>query len=301
MSKSDPFNDPKSITPRPRIFLWGPPGAGKTRCALSLGKCAYISLEKGAQYYADEFDFRLIEPTTFKQIVDAVTWLATNRHNYNTVIIDPITIAWDMVQEEYLSEKRAKKRDDSVEIAGGDWRIIKPRYEKLMKLLTQIDMNVVVIARQTKNYVDSHGSKDDMLKVDQNDPDRPDTEKSTAYIMDTEIQLKADRRAGAVRFMATTRKDRSGKFPTAFEFTGEAVREYFGQIIDQVSKPVELTGDLKPITCDTAGCENTIEPIGQYSAQQIAQESRRQFGLALCQDCRRKAKSAQKQAAQEAA
>lgn len=295
-SKQDPFNDPQSITPRPRIFLWGPPGAGKTRCALSLGKCAYISLERGAQYYSGEFDFRIIEPTTFQQILDAVQWLATNVHTYNTVVIDPVTIAWDMVQEEYLSQKRERKRDPHCEITGGDWKSIKPRYEKLMKLLTQIDMNVVVIARATKNYVESAGGGGvgDALKVDANDPERPDTEKNTAYIMDTEIQLRCDKRGGATRFIATTRKDRSGRFPTQpFEFTGEAIRKYFGKIIDQAGKPVELSSDLKEITCEAVDCGNAIEPIGTYTAKQIAEESRKQFGMVLCRECRKKMKQAQ--------
>lgn len=284
----DPFRDPSTIAPRLRLFIWGPPGAGKTRSALSMGKCAYISLEKGAQYYADEFDFRLIEPTTFEEILNAVRWLATNQHDYNTVVIDPITTAWDMVQEEFLTNKRAKKGPEAT-ITGGDWKDIKPRYKTLLKLLTNIDMNVVIIAQSTKNYVDSAGDSDQMLKVDKHDPESANAEKSTAYIFDTEIQLRAVRsdQGRKVQFMATVRKDRTGKFPsTSFEFTGAAIRKYFGAIVDATSKAITLSEELQAAPkCER--CSAEIEAVQHLKPAEVATESKNRFGEVLCLACRR--------------
>lgn len=277
-TNNSPFKPASTVRARPRIFLWGPPGAGKTRSSLMLGRTAYISLERGAQYYTEEFDFDIMEPQTFAEIVQAVSWLASNEHNYQTVVIDPITIAWEMCQSDFLKAKIAA-RGANCEITGGDWKTIKPRYNVLMKLLTTIDMNVVVIARSDKNYVSGDGSE--MFTVDKNDPDKPAAEKNTAYIFDTELQLEADHRGGKTRYMATTRKDRTGKFPNKkWEFTGEAVREYFGSIVDETSKPTSQF-------CECDQCGGIIEPYNDMLPADVVKASRKHYdGLALCSACR---------------
>lgn len=275
----NPFKPSTSVIARPRIFLWGAPGAGKTRCSLSLGRAAYISLERGAQYYAEEFDFDLMEPQTFAEIVQAVTWLATHQHNYQTIVIDPVTIAWEMCQDDFLQAKKAA-RGPNAEISGGDWKTIKPRYNTLMKLLTTIDMNVVVIARATKNYVSGEAGSE-MFAIDKNDPETFQAEKNTAYIFDTELQLQADHRGGKCRYMATTRKDRTGKFPSGkWEFTGEAVRSYFGLIVDTLGSPI-----IDNAVCDS--CSGDIEPYNDMLPVEVAKASREHFnGQALCTKCR---------------
>lgn len=281
---NNPFSDPKLKIARPRIFLWGPPGAGKTRCALSLGNVALIDLEKGSQYYKDEFRFDLMEPKTFEDILVAVRWLATNKHSYNTLVIDPITIAWDMCQEEFLIRKRQRKNDPYAEITGGDWKTVKPRYKSLMDLLCKIDMNVVAIARSGKNYVADGG---ELLKVDKDDPEAAQAEKNTAYIMDTELQLKAVRSNGNVRFMATMRKDRSNRFPTtAFEFTKQNIQQYFGSIVDQESQPMSVD-ELNAIPCSDCGKPITDTKLGDkmYTASQLVDLTMDKAERALCPNC----------------
>lgn len=288
--KTDPFKNPKFSPVRPRIFLWGPEGTFKTRTALSCGtKSAYISLERGAQYYRDEFSFREFEPKTFEEILAAVRWLATNKHDYTTVIIDPITCAWDMVQQEYLENKQKSK--PNAEITGGDWRKIKPRYNMLLKLLTHIDMNVFVIARSMKNYTDS-ATTGDMLKVDIHDPEKPSAEGSTAYIMDTVIQTHVDRRGGKNVIKATVRKDRSNKLPQSItEYTADVVRKYFGALVDRESIPLASTIEYdNAIACEA--CGNDIEAIGPLTATQVAELSNKKFGKKLCTSCGRIAKMA---------
>lgn len=281
---NNPFSDPKLKVARPRIFLWGPPGAGKTRCALSLGNVALIDLEKGSQYYKDEFRFDVMEPKNFEEILVAVRWLATNKHSYNTLVIDPVTVAWDMCQEEFLVRKRQKKNNPEAEISGGDWKTIKPRYRALMTLLCTIDMNVVVIARSGKNYVDGEG---EMLKVDKSDPEAPQAEKNTAYIMDTELQLKADRTNGKVRFLANARKDRSNRFPVGtFEFTKDNIRQYFGSIVDKESQPMSVD-ELNTVPCSDCGKPITDTVLGnkQYTASQLVDLTMDKASRALCPSC----------------
>jgi hypothetical protein len=279
---ANPFVSPQSITPRPRIFLWGPPGAGKTRCALSLGKVALIDLERGSQYYKDEFNFDLIQPKTWGDIVDAVKWLAGNQHDYNTVVIDPVTLAWEMLQEVFLAEKRRRKNDQYAEITGGDWRIIKPRYKALMNLLTKIDMNVVLIARGSKNYVDGEG---EMLRVDKADPEKADAEKNTAYIMDTEIQLRAERQGnGKAKFIGTARKDRTYKFPTQpFEFTLAAIKQFFGAIVDQASQP--MTAAQVAQASATEAPQGVVCECGAQIDPKTITACMQHFGRPLCVEC----------------
>jgi len=264
--------------------LWGAPGTLKTRSALSIGKVAYFSFERGAQYYRKEFNVDEFVPKTFNDVIDSLRWLATNRHDYNTVVIDTISAAYEMCQNDFLTEKQRKKGGE-VTIDGGDWKTIKPRFYELCNLLSKIDMNVVAIARTTKNYL-ADGSGD-MLKIDKNDPESPQCEKNTAYLFDIEIQLNIDRRAGGKRIIATTRKDRTNIFPTKpFDWNENAVREYFGATIDRPSNPNDNIDDL-PVCAD---CESTIAAVGELTPEATATACAAQFGRPLCKECRTKEK-----------
>jgi hypothetical protein len=135
-----------------------------------------------------------------------------------------------------------------------------------------------------KNYL-SDGT-DDLLTVDKNDPAIDQCEKNTAYLFDTEIQLSFDRRAGATRIMATTRKDRSYVFPKnkQYEWKEDVIRDLFQSVITRKSKPITEEEIDAVSICDDCGKE--IEPHGDLTAEATALASRNAFGRPLCRDCR---------------
>lgn len=281
----NPFQPTKNRVPRPQIFLWGEAGTGKTRCSLMFGKTAYVALERGAEFYHDEFDYDEIKPSNVNEVITSLKFLATGNHDYKTVVIDPLTVLYEMIQDEYMDAKRAAKGNQSIELSAGDWRIIKPRYFKILDMIRRLDMNVFVIARVKKNY--SPGGSEEMFVLNKDDPFAPNIEASTSHIFDTEIQLQIDRRGGKVRFMATVRKDRTGKFDVnqkPFEFTKDAIEQTFGQIINQAGAKVELPSDEELTTCEWCGSE--IEGFGNMTPVATAKASKEYLGSALCEQCR---------------
>jgi hypothetical protein len=197
-----------------------------------------------------------------------------------------------MVQEEFLEDKRKKRNNPDIEISGNDWKTIKPQFNKLCRILTTVDMNVVVIARSSKNYVDSDS---EMFKVDKNDPETFQSEKNTAYIFDTVIQLSLKRKSNKNIYMANVRKDRSHRLPVEeFEWQDGVLLKYFGDVIGRESKPINLEPDLvAPPVCEE--CGKPIESMGNFTIQEIADESIRKFGKALCRACRKPLIEKQKQ------
>jgi hypothetical protein len=286
---ASPFSNPKEQTPRPRIFLWGMPGAGKTTAALSFGKVALIDLEKGSQYYAGKFNFDRLDANTSDEVMEAVKWLATQQHDYNTLVIDPITVYWDLVQDKWLTILRRKKGPD-YQLQFQDWKPIKSEYNALLELLNKLDMNVIVTARSSARYVDG-----EIASVDKADPEKPDAEKSTAYLMDIELQLRMVKSAKdkPAQRIAYVRKDRTGKLPTEpFVFSYEAMRECFGGIVDKASQPM-TQAQVAQATATEAPQAVLCECGAQVDPKTIP-ACMKHFGKPVCVECGNKALEAKK-------
>jgi len=203
-----PFHRASSRREHLKLFLWGDSGVGKTTLALQFPKPVVLDLEGGTDLYGESFEFDVMKAANADEIASAVKWLGNNPHDYQTLVLDPITIYWDALQKKWsdiflLRNKGTKgHKYEYYDLQPRDWMTIKAEFKGIIRSLIQLDMNVIVTARQKVQYADSGFM-------------RPlgetfDGEKNLPYYFDCVIRLARDRKG---RFLGKCIKDRSNRLP----------------------------------------------------------------------------------------
>lgn len=244
---ASPFQKAHTIEKRLKLFLWGDSGVFKTTVALQFPKPVVIDMEGGTDLYGETFDFGVLKATTADQVLEAVEWLLTNRHEYRSLVIDPITIYWDALQKKwsdiFLRRNKGSKghRFEFYDLQPKDWMTIKAEFKEFIRKLISLDMNVIVTARQKPQY------KEGSFMVAMGDTF--DGEKSLPYLFDTIVHLFIDESG---KHMGRCLKDRSHKLPKeAFQLPDDPLEGrykvfegFFGkQALSRKAKPVELVTD----------------------------------------------------------
>lgn len=229
-----PFQKATLLTKRVKLLVYGESGTGKTTLAVAFPRPALIDLEGGADLYGCRSDFDVFRCSMADEVMAAVTWLATHRHPYRTVIIDPISVYWDQLQKQWsdiflLRNKGAKGyRYEFYDMGPREWATVKAELKDFMRRLSSLDMNVIITARQKPQYADGA-----FMRVT---GETFDAEKSLPYLCDSVVQLYRDEKG---RFMGRVQKDRTGKLPMEPFPTSYAVFEQaFG--IDALSRPSRI-------------------------------------------------------------
>lgn len=240
MSEKSPFDKAKSKDKRVKLFLWGPSGCGKTTLSLQFPRPVVIDCERGTELYGDHFDFDVKNTTDPDEIEKSVKWLMTNDHEYRTLIIDPVTIYWESLQKKWsdIMLRRNKKssgyKHEFYDLQVKDWMQIKSAFKALMRDLINLDMNVIVTAREKTKY--KEGSF--MVAIG----DTFDGEKSLPYLFDTIVHMYVSENGN---FMGKCMKDRSNKLPKdEFKCGYSAFEKAFGkQTLSKKAKKIEYVSD----------------------------------------------------------
>lgn len=203
----NPFQKASKLEKRLKICLYGRSGAGKTRLALRFPKPCVVDLEHGSDLYGGEFDFEVIKTHNADEIIRVVNWLASAKHEYRTLVIDPVTMFWESLQKKYMeiflrtNKKSPGNRGSFYILQPQDWGVIKSEWKDFIRKVLALDMNVICIAREKNLYKDGEF----MEKVGSTF----DAEKGLDYYFDTVIQVTRD---GANTF-GIAEKDRTYQFP----------------------------------------------------------------------------------------
>jgi len=261
----NPFQRPVATEKRLKLFLWGPSGSFKTRLALAFPGVALIDLEHGADLYSGEFAFERLENLAgADDVARAVDWLATNRHSYLTLVIDPITIYWEMLQRKwsdiFLARRKESKgfKHEFYDMQFKDWSTLKADLKEFFRKLLALDMNVVVTAREKALYADGEMAR----KIGETF----DGEKSLPYLFDVVLRLRAQ----DGHCVARVEKDRTNRLPQA-EFPCDfslLARSFGGDILSRASEPISLaTPGQKEEVLDLAKkCGMSDDQIGDRLA-----------------------------------
>lgn len=210
---------------RLKMLCWGDNGTGKTTMGIQFPNPAVIDLEGGTEHYGGDFQFDVLKATEADDINAAVDGLLTQDHDYRTLVIDPITLYWDALQKKwsdiFLRRNKGSKghRLEFYDLQPRDWMTIKGEHKELIRKLIQLDMNVIVTARQKTLYADQGF----MRAVGETF----DGEKSLPYLFDTILRLYRDDKG---RFMAENLKDRTNKLPSGhFEISYQILEDHLGR------------------------------------------------------------------------
>lgn len=147
---------PKEAEPsKPKILIYGKPGVGKTWTSLDFPSVYYIDTEGGAdlQHYTDKLTLSggvYFGPEQgsldFDAVIGQVQALATEQHEYKTLVIDSISKLYNVAiadEAERLGDKDAFGASKKPAIAS---------MRRLVSWLTRLDMNVVLIAHEKPEW-----------------------------------------------------------------------------------------------------------------------------------------------------
>ena len=141
---------PEAVTKRLKLFMFGPAGVGKTTAAMQFPNAYIIDAERGAENYGkliEESGSVVYQTNDMADVIQEVKSLLTVRHEYRTLVIDPITTLYNDLLE---------KSEEQVGSAHGrHYGEANKTMKRLANLIMALDMNVVVTAHAKTEYGDN--------------------------------------------------------------------------------------------------------------------------------------------------
>lgn len=139
---------PEAVQKRLKALFYGAAGVGKTTCSIQFPRPYLIDTEKGAEN--DEYVDLLkasngayFHTADFDDMLAEVTSLLTEKHEYRTLIIDPLTVVYNELLDK--SAKALATKEDPTGTAFSRHKGPADRKVKhLLNLLLRLDMNVII-------------------------------------------------------------------------------------------------------------------------------------------------------------
>lgn len=159
--------DPKTAEPKkPKILVYGAPGVGKTWTSLDFPRVYYVDSENGANL--DHYTTKLHNSggkyfgvdqgaLDFVEVIGQVQALATEDHEYKTLVIDSFTKLFNTAisNEAQRLEDQNKKNEFGI-----DKKPAVALTKKLINWLSKLDMNVILICHEKAEWgIDSKGER----------------------------------------------------------------------------------------------------------------------------------------------
>jgi hypothetical protein len=141
---------PEAVEKRLKLFMFGPAGVGKTTAAIQFPNSYIIDCEKGVENYSKlvtASGSAVFQSNDMYEVIAEVKSLLTERHGYRTLVIDPITTAYN----DLLEKCEHKVGIDFGRHYGEANKVMR----RMANLIMQLDMNVVVTAHAKAEYGDN--------------------------------------------------------------------------------------------------------------------------------------------------
>ena len=141
----------KATTKRVKVFIYGAAGSGKSYFCTQFPKPYYIDTEKGVECskYINNIETNqgvVFQTRSFKELYQEIKTLSMVKHDYQTLVIDPITPVYNNLVDDCLAKIGGK------EGFGRHYQEAAKHFQKLIDLLLAIDMNVILTAHSKDKY-----------------------------------------------------------------------------------------------------------------------------------------------------
>ena len=130
---------PEAVTKRLKLFMYGPAGVGKTTAAIQFPNSYIIDCEKGAENYDKLITASssvVFQTTDIHEVIHEVKALLTEKHDYRTLVIDPVTTIYNDLLEKCEHQVGSD--------FGRHYAAANKTMKRLSNLIMALDMNVVV-------------------------------------------------------------------------------------------------------------------------------------------------------------
>lgn len=235
MSKLKAKSPSETVPRKPQVVIYGAPGVGKTWWALAFPNVYYIDCEGGAQraHYMERLakaGGSYLGPedgsNDFSVIIEQTKALASEKHDFKTLVIDSITKPWGTAianEADRLGDKDAFGASKKPAIGA---------MRRLIAAVHRLDMNVIFVAHETSDWGLVEGQRSEIGK-------KPDCFEKLMYELDLGLHLQ---KRGKSR-VAQIKKSRLIGFPEGetFDLTYEGFAERYGkEIIEKPTTPILL-------------------------------------------------------------
>lgn len=225
---------PELIQKRLKALFYGAAGVGKTTASISFPKVYLIDTEKGAEN--EQYIKRIsnsggvvFQTSDFDELLKEVRSLLTEKHEYKTLVIDPLTKIYDD-----LMDKSAEKHGTDF---GRHYAEANKKIKHLLGLLLRLDMNVIITSHAKTEYqtMKNDKGKDVMTAVGQTF----DCYKKLDYLFDLviEIQKRKNDRVGIIKKSRIEALPDGETFPFSYD---EIAKRYGREIIEKDSVAQQL-------------------------------------------------------------
>lgn len=225
---------PEVVQKRLKTLMYGVAGVGKTMAAISFPKPYLIDTEKGyehEQYIAKikENGGCIFHTNDFDELLDEVRALVDEKHDYKTLVIDPLTIIYHNLLDKCAQERICPKDPDGTAF-GGHHISANRKMNKLIRLLIKVDMNVIITSHSKTLYGQN------MTVIGETF----DCFKKLDYLFDLVFEIQ---KKGKVR-EAVIKKTRIATFPETDRFAfsyDEIAKRYGREILEKDAESQKLT------------------------------------------------------------
>jgi hypothetical protein len=218
---------PEAVTKRLKLFMFGPAGVGKTTAAIQFPNSYIIDCERGTENYDKLITASgsvVYQTVDIHEVMAEVKSLLTVKHDYRTLVIDPIT----PIYNDLLEKCEAQVGADFGRHYGAANKMMK----RLANLIMALDMNVVITAHAKTEYGQNFSKLGYTF----------DGWRQLDYWFDLVIELG---KKGKKR-MAKVVKTRIEQFPDedVFEWSYDAIKNRYDA--EMLEKPAEAVALARP-------------------------------------------------------
>ena len=147
---------PKNVQKRLKAFFYGNAKVGKTTAAIQFPKPYLIDTERGAEnekYVAmlEKGGGVIFQSNDFDEVIKEVSSLMKEKHEYKTLIIDPLTILYDDLLDK-CAAKGISATDKDGTAFGRHYKAAEKRMKSFYSMLMKLDMNVIITSHAKAQY-----------------------------------------------------------------------------------------------------------------------------------------------------
>ncbi len=217
---------PQAVQKRLKALFYGLPSSGKTTAAINFPAPYLIDTERGCENdsYIEILNKNggvVFNTSDFDEMYLEVKSLLTEKHEFKTLVIDPLTHLYDDLLEKSAAHLKSQSKDKEATGTefGRHYSEAAKKMKQLMSLLTRLDMNVIITSHAKKEY-EMNGKEMKVTGV------TFDCYKKLDYLFDLvfEVRKQGKQRSGVVI------KTRIDSFPD-----GEVAKRYGRDILEKDS------------------------------------------------------------------